>query len=182
MNTGKGWTTWARGDGSFVSGFVADSEASGFLPVLTLYQVRGSRPGAADSDEQAGDLANLDTRQTMRTYFEQLRLLLQRAATTGGPVVLHVEPDLWGYAERAADGDPAGVPAQVASTGLPELAGLPNTVSGLDALGAKFDLVFAEFADRDSARGHWRVKVGVFDPDWKRLYRWSENAAGFRVR
>jgi hypothetical protein len=46
-------------------------------------------------------------------------------------VVVHVEPDFWGYVEQAANGDDAAtVPAAVASTGVPELAGLPNTAAG----------------------------------------------------
>ena len=45
--------------------------------------------------------------------------------------MLHVEPDLWGFIEqRASNDDAATVPAVVASTGLPELAGLPNNVAG----------------------------------------------------
>lgn len=205
VNTGQGWTTWAEGNGSFVSTFIADSQASSFLPVFSLYQIRGSLPGSAQADEQSGDLQNLATTATMLQYFTQLKVFFQQAAPSGVPVVLHVEPDLWGYAERAATangtGTAASVPAQVASTGMPELAGLPNTVAGFaqaivrlrndyaknvelayhvsiwgtgedislsdpgDAhidelagqaaawyrsLGARFDLMFSEFADRDA--------------------------------
>jgi hypothetical protein len=203
VNTREGWTTWAQGDGSFVTGFVADSEASGFLPVFSLYTLRPSAPGISQSDERTGDMLNLTTRATMRAWFDQLKLFYQRAASTG-PVLLHVEPDLWGYAQRTAgaDGSAADVPAQVAATGLPELKGLPDTVAGVakavvklrddyarnvelgyhlsvwgtgedisksdpsDAridqladsavrfyrsLGASFDVLFAEFADRDAA-------------------------------
>ena len=36
-------------------------------------------------------------------------------------VVLHVEPDIWGYIEQRSTGDDAStVPARVAATGLPE--------------------------------------------------------------
>ena len=42
-----------------------------------------------------------------------------------------MEPDLWGFVQQAARGDDAAtVPAAVASTGVPELAGLPNTAAG----------------------------------------------------
>ena len=48
--------------------------------------------------------------------------------------MLHVEPDAWGYAQRSAAGDDArSVPAQVGSSGLPELAGLPDNVAGFAA-------------------------------------------------
>ena len=68
----------------------------------------------------------------MAAYFEDLRVFFQRAAATGvDPIVLHVEPDLWGYVQRSAARDDARtVPAQVGSTGLTELAGLPDNVAG----------------------------------------------------
>ena len=124
--------------------------------------------------------------------------------------MLHVEPDFWGYAEQASKSNKAStVPAAVASTGLPELAGLPNTVAGFaqaivalrnklapnvilayhmsiwgtlhdivyekpsDAtvrryaarsavfersLGARFDIAFGEFSDRDA--GFYQVVQG----------------------
>jgi hypothetical protein len=60
-------------------------------------------------------------------------LLLQRAgAFPNNPVVVHVEPDLWGFLEQRATGDNAAtVAVQVSATGMPELAGLPNTAAGL---------------------------------------------------
>ncbi|MCW2968227.1 MAG: hypothetical protein JWM71_1999 [Solirubrobacteraceae bacterium] len=132
VNTGRGWTTWAAGAGSFVSGYILDSEASGFMPVFSLYQIRQSLPGSSNPAEDQGDLLNLRTRATMRAFFTELQLFYTHAALASGPVVLHVEPDLWGYVQRAAQGDDAAtVPAQVASTGLPDLAGLPNTAAGL---------------------------------------------------
>ncbi len=46
-------------------------------------------------------------------------------------VVLHVEPDFWGYMEQRASGDNAAtVPAKVSETGIAALAGLPSNVSG----------------------------------------------------
>jgi len=67
----------------------------------------------------------------MAAYYADLRLFFTRAAGAT-PVVLHVEPDLWGYIEQAtgtAD-DAALVAASVASSGDPALAGLPDTAAG----------------------------------------------------
>jgi len=203
VNTGQGWANWAEGGGSFVSKFVADSQANGFLPIFSLYDIRPSLPGATQSDERTGDLQNLANVDTMRAYLADVKLFMQKASQAGGPVVLHVEPDLWGYAQVAAGdgGNASAVPAQVAATGMGELSGLPDTVAGLaqafvrlrdtyaknvelayhlsiwgtgvdiahadssdaavdelaakstafyQSLGASFDLVFAETADRDS--------------------------------
>ena len=69
----------------------------------------------------------------MAAYWADVRLFMQKAeaGASGHPVILHVEPDLWGYIEQAASGnDAANVPAAVASSGDADLAGLPNTAAG----------------------------------------------------
>jgi hypothetical protein len=86
---------------------------------------------ATGSSEQAKDLSNLANPSTMAAWFADLRLFFQRAAgdTT---VVLHVEPDLWGYIEQASgtSDDATAIPAAVASSGDAALTDLPNTASG----------------------------------------------------
>lgn len=206
-NTGRGWQTWTLGGGSFVPAFIADSADHGFFPVFSLYQLRETAPGNGQGEEE-GILANLRDRDTMRAYFEDVRVFFQRAGATGRTALLHLEPDIWGYVQRAArDDDGATVPAQVAATGLDELRGLPDDATGfakafvalrdryapgvllgwhlsnwgtgedlsysdpsdahidalaarstafLGSLGARFDLLFAEYADRDSG---YREKV-----------------------
>ncbi|MTD46477.1 hypothetical protein GKE82_19835 [Conexibacter sp. W3-3-2] len=208
-NTGSGWTSWTKGDGSFVPAFIADSVDHGMTPVFSLYQLRETRPGR-DMEELAGFRANWGSTATMRSWLTDLRLALQRMGSTGARTVLHVEPDLWGYLQRdARDDDPTTVTVAVGRTGLAELRGLPDTAAGLaqavvrlrdryarnvllgyhlsvwgsgddvtasdssDArvdelaaksstflrrLGARWDLLFAEFADRDN--GYRRVRDG----------------------
>lgn len=133
VSGGSGWVNWTKGGGSFVPGFIDDSAANGFLPVFSYYQLRESAPGK-DMDEATGDLSNLENRDTMAAYFKDARLFFQEAGSTGKVAVLHIEPDLWGYVERAAaaaDGTASSVPAQVSTTGLSELDGLPNTAAGV---------------------------------------------------
>jgi hypothetical protein len=130
VNTGHGWSTW-NPDGAFATFYIQESIDNGITPVFTYYQLRQSSPNASLSDGDA-DYANLQDVNTMRAYYNDLKLLYQRAAAfPQKTVVVHVEPDLWGFLEqRAPNGDASSVPAQVSSTGLSELAGLPNTVSG----------------------------------------------------
>lgn len=131
VNTDSGWATWNPG-GAFVSNYVRESLRARVTPVLTYYNLRHSAPGARDSDEARGDLRNLREPATMRAYYDDVALALRRAGQVApAPVVLHVEPDLWGYVQQAADGDDAAtVPAAVASTGLPALRGLPDSAAG----------------------------------------------------
>jgi hypothetical protein len=109
---------------------VAESQAAGITPVFTYYQLLQSAPGNSQG-EPAGIFTNLANTATMTSYYQDMTLFYQRAATNG-PVVLHVEPDLWAYLQQRAQNDNgATVPVQVAATGLPDLAGLPNTAAGL---------------------------------------------------
>lgn len=100
VNTGSGWATWNQG-GTFASRYVGESLRAGMVPVLTYYQLLQSKP-ARGGDEATRDLSNLRNRATMTAYWRDYSLLLRRArqAASGHLVVVHVEPDLWGYLEQ----------------------------------------------------------------------------------
>jgi hypothetical protein len=100
-NTGSGWAGW-NPDGTFASMYVQESIAHHMVPVLTYYQLLQSRP-ARGSGELQKDLSNLRNPATMRAYWADWSLLLRRVAgaSTHHLVVIHVEPDLWGYLEQA---------------------------------------------------------------------------------
>jgi hypothetical protein len=199
-NTGGGWANW-NPDGDYARFYIEDSVANGIIPVFSYYMLLQSTPGGANDSEAA--YTNLNTTATMTSYYNDLKLFFQKAgAFPTQKVVLHVEPDLWGYLQQRATADnAASISAKVQETGLSELAGLPSTVSGfaraivklrnayapnvvlgyhlsvwgtgtdialsnptdaaVDALGvraaafysslaANFDILFAEFSDRDS--------------------------------
>jgi hypothetical protein len=123
----KGWSNnwgWGALDGSFALGYMNDAAASGFTPVLTYYQVNGEAGGG-----EAQFLAKVQNATTMKGYFSDFKLLMQQAKNFGKPVIVHVEPDGFGFLEQQSGGNPNAA-AAVASTGLPELSGLPNTVAG----------------------------------------------------
>ena len=215
VNTGNGWSTW-NPDGTFASMYAAESRRAGIVPVFTYYQLQQSKPGAGGEADTIA--ANLRDAGTMRALFGDLTLLFKRAREAGGPVVVHVEPDLWGYVEQRSSGDDAAtVPARVGSSGNADVAGLPDTAAGyaqavvrlrdtyapnvvlgyhlnvwgtgtdialqdppnaqVDALarraarfyaslGARFDVTFAEFDDRDA--GFNRLVNGDGGASWWR--------------
>src|SRR6266849_10291325 len=68
----------------------------------------------------------------MTAYYNDLTLFYKKAgAFTGQRVVLHVEPDFWGYMEQRSSGDAANtVSAKVSETGIAGLQGLPSDVTG----------------------------------------------------
>ena len=130
VNTGNGWANW-NSNGAFATYYIQDSVANNITPVFTYYMIRQSNPGASMGESQ-GVLANLQNTSTMSAYWNDLKLFFQKAgAFPNNLVVLQVEPDMWGYVQQAASGDNAtSVSASVASSGLSELSGLPNNMSG----------------------------------------------------
>jgi hypothetical protein len=130
VNTGNGWANWNPG-GDFAKFYIQDSAASGIIPVFTYYMMLQSLPGGGGS-EGAAVYTNLNTTGTMTAYYNDLKLFFQKAgAFPGQKVVLHIEPDLWGYLQLRTPADDARtVSAKVSETGIPELAGLPSNASG----------------------------------------------------
>ena len=102
VNTGSGWSTW-NPNGTFASMYAQDSWAHGVIPVFTYYMLLQSKPGGGD--EAHADLTNLRDAATMSAYWADVKLLFSRIRGSR-PVVVHVEPDLWGYLEQAGDVGP----------------------------------------------------------------------------
>lgn len=176
VNTGQGWSTW-NPNGTFASMYVQDSWSHHVIPVLTYYMLLQSNPRGGDEGQT--DLAHLQDPQLMTAYWNDVRLLFQRVHGTK-PVVVHVEPDLWGYLEQANAVALASSFAQQWITLRNQLA--PNVIlayhmSGwgtkhdivyedppdatvkayaaqsaafYNALHAKFDVAFEDFSDRDA--------------------------------
>src|SRR6266550_1772278 len=130
VNTGTGWETWDSPTGAFATNYMNASSANGYLPVFSYYELLQSSPSIG-SNESARDYSNLTNTATMAAYYANFKLLMQKAGAFNNAAVVQVEPDLWGYLEqRAAGGMASTVSASVASSGLAEAAGLPNTVQG----------------------------------------------------
>src|SRR4051812_47441200 len=129
-NTGTGWSTWSDTPGDFARFYIEESAANGVIPVFSYYMLLQSLPGGGTDADAV--FTNLNTTATMTAYYNDLKLFFQKAATVPGQkVVLHVEPDLWGYMHQRASSDSAtSVSAKVSETGLSELAGLPSNFSG----------------------------------------------------
>ena len=123
VNTGNGWSTW-NPDGTFVSLYIAESRKAHEIPVFTYYQVNSTKPGAGQGESDVVK-TNLADKSTMDDYFADLKLFFERAHAAGGPVVLHVEPDMWGYIEQTVGDDATKYRVAV------DRDGLPNNAAGL---------------------------------------------------
>jgi hypothetical protein len=143
VNTGQGWATW-NPDGTFASMYVRDSWAHGITPVLTYYMLLQSNPrGGA---EGSTDIAHLRDAALMQAYWSDVRLLFQRVRGTK-PVVVHVEPDLWGYLQQANEVSLASSFAEQWLKLRDELA--PNVLLAyhMSGWGTKHDIVYEDPSD-----------------------------------
>src|SRR5450759_4724082 len=107
-----------------------NSQAKGYIPILSYNEMLQSNAttGGKESDR---DFSNLNNAGTMDAYYANFKLLMQKAGSFGKQVVVHVEPDLWGYLQqRAGSGNASTLSASVASSGFADVAGMPNTVQG----------------------------------------------------
>lgn len=112
-------------DGAWGRKYLDDCHARGFLPVVEFYQVNGMAPGFDESQF----LAKTQDVTKMTEYFGDFKLLMQRVKDFDKPVLILVETDGFGLLQKQSNDDP-NTYAAVAATGIPELAGLPNTVAG----------------------------------------------------
>ncbi|HYF75602.1 MAG TPA: hypothetical protein VD973_00565 [Symbiobacteriaceae bacterium] len=150
VNTADGWATWG-GDDRFAYNYAFSADAHGYMPVFTYYNLLQSDGPCSGCNEAEKDLAHLNDPTLMKAYFENFIKLLKDMGpgTYNGrpgfskPLIIHVEPDLSAYAQQAVldssrcygfcsgqGNDPALLNASVASAGVPEVAGFPNTYQG----------------------------------------------------
>jgi len=135
VNTQGNWKVWNRPEGVFVANYLKESERLGTIPVFTWYQMYQSLPGsaAAGGNEPLSNKLNCESTSTMRQYFSDLILFMQKAGEWGKPVILHVEPDLWGFwllAQEFRPNEPDTIKVAVRSTGLADVAEFEDTMAG----------------------------------------------------
>jgi len=132
VNTANPWETWqdpALPPGQFAADYMSNSRTNGYIPVFSWYELLQSTPstGANESDR---DFNNLNNTATMNAYYASFKRLLVKAGLFGQQVVIHIEPDFWGYMQQRATTDASSVTASVASSGFADVAAYPNTVQG----------------------------------------------------
>jgi hypothetical protein len=123
----KGWVNnWGYGaaDGAWALKFLQESAAQRFIPAVQYYQMN-NEPGGGES----AFYAKTQNATTMRSYFSDFKMLMARVKEFGKPTLILLEADGFGYMQQQSKNNPNAY-AAVAATGLPELAGLPNTVAG----------------------------------------------------
>ncbi len=132
--TGSGWATW-NSNGDFAYYYIRDISQRDMVPVLTYYNILQSSPANQQNDsEQDRVRQNLASRSIMTSYWDDVALFFAKAAQfPNATVVVHVEPDMWGFMHKMTSGDDASQyphTVYVGGTGIDALAGLPDTPQG----------------------------------------------------
>jgi len=123
----KGWVNnwgWSAYDGSWGLSYLKETDSQGYLPAIQYYQLVAEAGGG-----ESATLQKVQTSATMASYFGDFKILMQRVKDFGKPTLVLLEADGVGFLEQQSNNNPSTY-AAVAATGLPELAGLPNTVAG----------------------------------------------------
>jgi hypothetical protein len=124
---GSWWGCWQEANaapGLFVTRFIASAKANGQIPMFTYYMVL---PGSGVS-EGAAEVAAVNDSTFLARYLGDWRFLLEKIGTE--KVLLHVEPDFWGYGERAGS-DPHAIPAAVKAAAPADCGALEDSLAGL---------------------------------------------------
>jgi len=111
--------------------FIKPTADNNYIAWITMYNLAQSNPSDYKPGPAQATPANAKVAKTMKSYWEQVRLLMKLCKEQDPkPVVVQIEPDEWGHLLLSAHMDPAKVDVKVASTGLPELKDLPDNLIG----------------------------------------------------
>jgi NPCBM-associated, NEW3 domain of alpha-galactosidase len=118
----RSWVTaWGT---NFAYNYAVNARGLGCIPEFTYYQIVPT--GGEGSQAETATLKNVTL---MSDYYKDFTALLKQLHSFGGAVLVHVEPDMFGYLQQV-NANPAAISAVVASSGNADLAGLPNTLAG----------------------------------------------------
>ena len=152
VNTGGGWETWNAG-AQFPLYYAQGAALHNYIPVFSYYEMFQSNGSCGSCGESQKDLSNLNNAATMASYYQNFALLMKRLGSGtydgvtgfGKTAIVHVEPDLSGYAEQAVldnmtcsgyctgqGNDPALLKAAVKGSGYGDVTAYPDTYQGFN--------------------------------------------------
>ncbi len=114
------WTAWDAPPCDYVCVIYQAADSIGAIPMYTQYQMANSGDG---------NTSVINDQAFMTIYWQRLRLLYQDLGKYGKPALVNLEPDFWGYMQRASNGDPSKLAAKVSINA--DCSSQPNTVTGV---------------------------------------------------
>ncbi|WCT10718.1 hypothetical protein [Mucilaginibacter jinjuensis] len=121
----NGWATWESPNGEFARAFLTKVNQMGKIPVFTYYNIV-----PAKNRNQDPGFTNLNDAEVMNKYFNDWKFLLQICNAFGKPVIIHYEPDLFGYMEMYKN-DATKNTIKVSQSNQADVQGFTNDAKGL---------------------------------------------------
>lgn len=121
----NGWTTWHSPSGQFARNYLNKIGGMGKVPVFTYYNIVPAKKRFEDPA-----ITNLNDAEVMNKYFEDWKFLLQICKAYGKKVIIHYEPDLFGYMQMYKN-DPSKNTIKVALSNHADVKGYTNDAKGL---------------------------------------------------
>jgi len=127
------WFSWQEAGppyGLFVERYILESGTYNSIPVLSYYMIVQSSPDQYDESDTPTKMQNA---VTMQDYFVNMKQFFVSAGKYPNiTVVFHVEPDMWGFLEKAAtiQDDATSVPIKVKSSGFSDVSAYDDTLRG----------------------------------------------------
>ncbi len=131
--TDASWTNWRTGSGSFVTSYVRESRAAKTIPFFSYYVLQETPPASRRAEEPDKVVDGLSNPVVVRRVVNDIRQALQRLGGAGGPAVLQIEPDMWGYLQQRFGDDAADSPVRLQGA-TRHARGLPNNLRGFARL------------------------------------------------
>ena len=120
-----GWASWNSPNGEFAKKFLEQTGKMGKIPVFTYYNIVPAKKRYQDPA-----FANLSDSEVMNKYFDDWKLLLQICKSYGKTVIIHYEPDLFGYMQFYKN-DPIKSRIKVSQSNHPDAKLFSNDLKGL---------------------------------------------------
>jgi hypothetical protein len=122
----RGWQGWGT---DFAHNYMVQSRNNNYFPVFTYYVIFGFGGEGVDNE-----YATVNDAAEMNEYFADFRELMSQCARFDGPVIVHLEPDMYGYMlqKSGGSGDAKTVSAAVSGSGHADAvaSGAPTTLPG----------------------------------------------------
>ena len=159
------WGCWSGGRaGGHLRQLFASSEAAGQVPMVVYYVFYATIFERNEGPEQlASRLANTNN---IRDYLDDWRFMLgvvnEYQQQSGKAVMLHIEPDLWGYAQqsRAGRNGPEHLSVDVRTAGREDCPEMENNFAGFGRCMVHMARLYAPEASIGLMASGWATGLG----------------------
>jgi hypothetical protein len=121
------WQSFSDPPGQFVRDYIASTAQNDTVPMFTYYNWFS----VAGNIEGREEVNRLNDGDLLTRYMADYRFLMGIIAQFPDiQMIVHVEPDLWGYANQVSS-DPSQIPVALDDAAVAECGGMANNLTGL---------------------------------------------------